>query len=406
MELRPRTLTQIHSPIGAAQALRDRYQLPAPLLDLSQAAPSYPAPEPVIEAVQRCAAAPDGGRYVAQAGLPALRESLAAELSAAYGSTIDVDHIMITAGCNQAFTLVASTLCQWGDRMILPSPFYFNHDMWLRLDGTGVDHLVMGPDLVPDPERIEALITPSTRAVVIVTPGNPTGAIVAPDVIEAVAQVARRRGIALIIDETYRCFRGTDAPPHRLFADPDWDDVVISLHSFSKEFAIPGYRVGAVVGQPAMLAEALKLLDCVAICAPRIGQVAADAGLRHATDWRADKAAEIAAKQRRFEAVMASSPGGFELVSSGAYFGWVAHGRSEPTALVAESLLADHAILVIPGDAFTPTDDGYLRFSFANLNEAEIDELGRRLAQVPVPSPRAGVIAGCRLGPGQPLAEG
>lgn len=380
MELRARTLDQIHSPIGAAQALRDAADLAQQLLDLSQAAPAYPTADSIIAAVQASAASPEGGRYVAQSGLAELREAFAAELSGAYGASIRTDQIMITAGCNQAFTLVSSALCQAGDRVVLPVPFYFNHDMWLRLDGIGVDHLETAPTYVPDPAAIDAMITAQTRAVVVVTPGNPTGAVIPPEVIAEIAARARARNVVVILDETYRCFRGTDRAPHDLFQQPRWDDHVVSLHSFSKEFAIPGYRVGAAVGHPDLLAEALKLLDCVAICAPRIGQVAATAGLKSALDWRSEQTQRIAHRQRRFEKVMADMPGGFEVVSSGAYFGWVAHHRDEPTSVVVEKLLRDHAILAIPGDAFTPTDQGMVRMSFANLTEDEIDELALRLA--------------------------
>ena len=125
----------------------------------------------------------------------------------------------------------------------------------------------------------------------------------------------------------------------------------------------------------------MKLVDCVAICAPRIGQEAALAGLLHAGEWRAEQAARIADLHASFRDVMGNSPGGYELVTSGAYFGWVRHPhRTTPTLEVVADLLASKDILVIPGTAFTPSDQQMLRLSFANLSEPEITELAARLA--------------------------
>ncbi len=146
--------------------------------------------------------------------------------------------------------------------------------------------------------------------------------------------------------------------------------------------AIPGYRCGAVVGGNGIITESLKILDCVAISAPRIGQEAALAGLLHAQEWRLEQVARISELENQFLAAMGDQPGGFEVVASGAYFGWVRHPRSDlTTAEVVKRLVLDHDVLVIPGTAFTVQDDAMLRMSFANLEPAEIDELTVRLGE-------------------------
>ena len=382
VEFSPRTADLTHSPIGGAFALVSQRTNDRAMLDLSQAAPSFPPAPVVADRIAAVAHEPDGGRYAPQAGLPVLRQAFAVDVSAAYDATIEVDNVLITAGCNQAFCLVASSLASPGDSIVVASPFYFNHDMWLRVEGIEVRHLLPGPDFIPDPDDLEALVDANTRALVIVTPGNPTGVTIPPERIAALAQEAQRLGLALIIDETYRTFRNTGTPAHRLFAAPDWGDHVVSLHSFSKDFAIPGYRVGAIVGGSPLLVEAIKLLDCVAISAPRIGQEAAAAGLLHAGEWRREQAARIASLEVQFGVAMESSPGGFELTSSGAYFGWVRHPFPEvETSEVVRRLVLDHDVLVIPGTAFTPTDEQMLRLSFANLTPAEIAELPDRLEE-------------------------
>jgi len=372
----------VHSPIGAAHALVGLRTNDRLLLDLSQAAPSFPPANAVIERIAEVASEPDAGRYPPQPGLPQLREAFASDLSTGYAADISPDSVLITAGCNQAFCCVASALTSPGDEAILVAPFYFNHDMWLQIEGVKVRHLEPGANLVPDPEHAKALITDKTKLITLVSPGNPTGVTIPKEVIHDFAELARSNNLALIVDETYRSFRDEQGPAHHLFDNSDWEDHVISLHSFSKDFAIPGYRCGAVVSGKPAITEALKVLDCLAISAPRIGQEAALAGLRYAQQWRLDQASRIKDLEFRFLESMEKQPGGFEVISSGAYFGWVRHPRIDlSTEEVVRKLVLDHDVLTIPGTAFTSTDQATIRMSFANLEPKQIDELPSRLSE-------------------------
>jgi aspartate/methionine/tyrosine aminotransferase len=375
-----RTGGLIHSPIGEAFDLLAAHTPTRPLLNLSQAAPSFPPPAVIAERVAAVAYEPDGARYVPQQGLVSLRQALAAELTEQYQGDVRADEVLVTAGCNQAFCVVASALTCPGDNVIVALPYYFNHDMWLNVEGIERRYLDPRANLVPSVADAAALVDGRTRAIVLVSPGNPSGVTLAPGLIAEFHDLAVDRGLMLVLDETYRSYRGTDEPAHSLYSRPGWSDNLVTLHSFSKDFAIPGYRVGAAVGSPELLAEAMKLVDCVAICAPRIGQEAALAGLLHAGGWRREQAERIEQRRLQFVDVMATRPGGFELVSSGAYFGWVRHPHARrPTLDVVADLLTNRDILVIPGTAFTPSDQQMLRFSFANLSEPEIDELAHRL---------------------------
>ncbi|MFE2069140.1 aminotransferase [Streptomyces sp. NPDC059467] len=394
MRLNARVCQETDSPIGLAYDLLDRRAGDRPLLDLAQAAPQYPAAPEVVAHAAAVARDAHGADYVELAGLPKLRESFAAELADAYRGTVRAEHVVVTAGCNQAFCLAVSALAGPGDEVVLVLPYYFNHDMWLRMNGIRPRYLEPGPDLLPSPAACERLINDRVRAVLLVTPGNPSGVVLPPGLIAEFAALADRHGIALILDETYRTFRGDTEPAHPLLCGRDLERGVISLHSFSKDLALPGYRVGAVVGSPGLNRQIMKLLDCVAICAPRIGQEAAWAGLTRAADWRARRAAEVAAKQARFEAVLADRPGGFELLSCGGFFGWVRHpfaGRA--TQDVVRDLVLRHDTLVIPGTAFLPEDRGTFRVSFSNVDEAAIADLAVRFA-----------AAGTAVGAGRPGA--
>ena len=374
MRFSPTITDLMTSPISAAHALVPHRVNTRPLLDVSQAAPSYPPPQVVIDAIAAAASDPGVATYAPQPGLPALRSVFAADLSSAYGGEVVADDVLITAGCNQAFCIVASALAGPGDNLLVQDPFYFNHGMWLDVEEIEGRRIPNDDGLIPNAEACAALVDDRTTAIVLVSPGNPTGITIPPERIVEFAELAKAHDLAFIIDETYRSFRPTETAAHPLFGDPTWRDTVISLHSFSKDLAIPGYRVGAVVaGEPARL-EALKILDCVAICAPPIGQIACIAGLEHATEWRREQAERIANRQQRFESVMADRPGDFELVAVGAYFGWVRY----PGELGTDDA---HDVLAIPGTAFTEGDEHMLRISFANLDPEQIDRLGERLAE-------------------------
>ncbi|MGI9595347.1 MAG: aminotransferase [Acidimicrobiales bacterium] len=383
MRLTNRTLQLTASPIAEAHAWLAHRTSDRELLDMSQAAPGYPTAPEIAARIAAVAAEADGGRYAPPPGLPLLNDAFGAELSTDYGAGIDPGRILPTGGCNQAFCVTTSTLTEPGDEIILPVPYYFNHDMWLKLDGVTPRYLFPDATLIPDPARAASLINDRTRAIVLVTPGNPTGVTVPPDTIRAFYELAAERDIALIVDETYRNFRLTDDPPHDLFAEPRWDETVISLHSFSKDLAIPGYRVGAIVAGEALLYEIMKMVDCVQISAPRIGQEAALAGLQHARAWRSEQAARINRALARYQEVMAAEPGGFRLATAGAFFGWARHPFVDlATDEVIKRLVLDHDVLAIPGTAFTPQDDRWVRFSYANLDLDQFDVLADRLNEM------------------------
>ena len=380
MRLSPRIVREIDSPMGGTYALLAGRSGRRDLLDLAQAAPSYPPALEVVDQVGKVAQEPDGAAYVPAPGLPRLRDAFAADLSRAYRSSVGSDQMVITAGCNQAFCLVAQSLTEPGDEVIEVLPYYFNYDMWLRMNGVVPRYLEPGPGLVPTPAAAEALINSRTRAIVLVSPGNPSGVTIPPDVLRGFFRLAARHDIALIVDETYRSFRDTDEPAHDLFTDPDWPRTLISLHSFSKELAIPGYRVGAVVASAEVNREVMKLLDCVAICPPRVGPEAAWAGLTAAGEWRRLRAAEIAEKRQWLETVMSDRPGGFETVASGGFFAWVRHPfAGRPIEDVVRELVTGYDTLVIAGTAFLPDDRQVFRVSVGKVDKAGLSDFAGRL---------------------------
>lgn len=359
-----------------------------PLINLSQAAPVDPPPEALARAMaEALVTRPSAHLYGPVLGLPELREELAAQWSAFYGGTVRPGQVAITAGCNQAFCAAMATLAAPGDAVILPLPYYFNHKMWLDMSGIGTQVLPTGDDLLPDPVRAAALITECTRAIVLVTPNNPAGVEYPPETIRAFLELARARGISLIVDETYRDFLGQDGAPHDLFADPAWDDTLIHLYSFSKAYRLTGHRVGAIMASEARLAEVEKFLDTVAICPPQVGQIGALWGMRNLADWLAGERAEILARRDAVRAGFQRLPG-WELLGCGAYFAYARHPFDAPSDVVARRLVDEAHILTLPGTMFGPLrsegGDGQaeatLRIAFANADAAGLAEVCDRIA--------------------------
>lgn len=368
-------------PIAQAQAWKARYDGRAgPLIDLSQAVPGTPPPPQLEQALAQ--AVPESWRYGPILGDTAFRAAYAADMSRVYAAPISADHVAITAGCNQAFVAAMLVLAAPGDAVVLPAPWYFNHKM--SLDMLGIEALMLPcraeNGFVPTLADAQALLTPNTRAIVLVSPNNPTGAIYPPAVIEAFYAVCAERGIALVLDETYRDFLPGDTPAHSLFARPDWGQTLLSLYSFSKAYALPGFRLGALAAHPDLLTQITKVQDNVQICPPRLPQVALCEQMAPLVGYRAAQSALLGARKQRFEAALAGC-NGWRILSAGAYFAFVAHPEPHmPAFRMAEALALQAGIAVLPGSAFGPDLEPYLRFAFANVEDRVLDLLPARLA--------------------------
>ncbi len=354
-----------------------------PLINVSQAAPTAPPPEDLRRVMaELIVGEPSVHLYGPDLGLAELREALAARTSAIYGGRVAAEQVAITAGCNQAFAAAIATLAGAGDAVILPVPWYFNHEMYLRMNGIEAVPLPTGDDLVPDVNRAADLITARTRAIVLITPNNPGGVEYPAATMAAFYDLARSRGLALIVDETYRDFHAQDGAPHGLFTDHGWDDTLIHLYSFSKAYRLTGHRVGAMATSAARLAEVEKYIDSTTICPNQLGQHAALWGIRNLGDWLAGERAEILDRRAAMAEAIGALPG-WRLRGIGAYFAYAEHPFDLPSDQIARRLVQDHGVLLLPGTMFTPRGDAAgrraLRIAFANVDRAGITMLFDRL---------------------------
>ncbi len=353
-------------PVAAAKSWIAGRTFPSdrPLIDLSQAVPAYPPSASLRAELARLVQRDDTAAYAPAIGLPHTRTAVATRFG------VELDHTMITAGCNQAFCLAIGALCRPGDNVILPLPYYFNHDMWLTANGIEARYETDGSP---------AAVDGRTRAIVLVTPNNPTGRVASPSEIATQFERARDHNVALILDETYADFRATTEPAHDLFERPDWPTTLVHLFSFSKVFALAGYRAGSLVAHPDLLRDAAKLADCQTIGAPRIAQEIVAWAIANLDDWVGEKRIEMLAKIEAFGAAITRTQ--YELESAGAFFAWLRHPYDGAAHDVARRLADDMNLLCIPGECFGPDQEGYLRLAFGNASIDQIDDVVDRLAR-------------------------
>ncbi len=384
----PRTQRTFSSPIVESRRWIEGVTFPAdrPLLNLSQAAPADTPPEALRQVMAEAALNDTSAHlYGAVLGRDELRAALAGQISKHYDGAVASEQVGITSGCNQAFTATIASLCDEGDEVILPTPWYFNHKMALDLTGVTAVPLPVGDGMLPDVRQAEQRITPKTRALVLVTPNNPCGVEYPEGLVAAFFDLARKHNLALIVDETYRDFDLREGAPHKLFQKTDWHQTLIHLYSFSKAYRLTGHRVGAIVTGAPKLFEIEKFLDTHTICPNQIGQIAAAWGIENLSDWLAGERAEILLRRAAIEdgfTVLAER--GWKLLGSGAYFAYVEHPFAQAADDLAKQMIHDCGVLMLPGTMFTPSEDPggarQFRIAFANVDTSGIAQLFDRLA--------------------------
>ncbi len=351
------------------------------LVDLCQAVPDYaPAPE-LTEHLSRLLSDPLMSKYSPDEGLPEVREAVCGYYGRKYGATLSPDNLCLTIGASQAFWLAIVTLCRAGDEIVVQSPCYFDHPMALDILGIrGVyAPFVEAEGGVPNPATIESLITGRTRAILMVSPSNPTGVITPPDTIRELFDLARRRNIALILDETYNEFIPGGIRPHELFSDPAWGDHLVQIASFGKTYALTGYRAGLLAASGEFIHHALKAQDSMAVCQPRITQHAVKFGVENLDHWVVANRDMMTRRHDLFRAEFMRPGNRFRIAASGAFFAWVRHPFTGCSGREAAKRLVDEAaILCLPGEVFGPGLEGYLRLAFGNIREEAIPEAVRR----------------------------
>ena len=356
-----------------------------PLIDVSQAAPTEPPPEKMLEFMANKILCDNAvNTYGPVLGLDELRESLASKWSRQYQGKVSKENVAVTSGCNQAFCASISSFTSENDEVIIPTPWYFNHHMWLQMAGVKSIPLDTDANMNPIIENAEALITDRTRAIVLVSPNNPSGAIYSNQLLQKFFDLCKSNQIRLIIDETYKDFHPNASQPHTLLENNNWDQVLTILYSFSKTYRMTGHRIGALLTSKENLIEIEKALDTFTVCPPQLGQYAANWGLNNLEAWAAERRTEILQRAKHFsEKFQPLSAAGWSLRGCGAYFAFVEHPFEDESDILAPLILRDQGILLMPGTMFYPKHNPLgsrsFRIAFANIDKNKISTLLERL---------------------------
>ena len=348
-------------------------------ISLGQGVVFYGPPEEAFEALSHFSRNPQN-KYGAVDGVPELREAIARKLAAENGIEVgETQRVVVTAGGNMAFMNTVLAILDEGDEVILPSPYYFNHAMAITMAGGKVVTAPTDASFQLDPESIRRAIGPRTRAVVTVSPNNPTGAVYREDSLAEVNDLCRRAGIYHVSDEAYEYFTYGDARHFSPGSLPRTDRHTISLYSLSKAYGFASWRVGYMV-IPEQLAEAVsKIQDTIVICPALVSQHAAVGALRAGADYCREMKRGIAeTRQTVLRELSAIDSIAKVYPADGALYFVLRVETEQSDVALAERLVREHGVAVIPGSTFGLEDGCYLRVSYGALDGETVTEgIGR-----------------------------
>ena len=350
-------------------------------MPLGQGVVSYGPPDAAIEALRSFPGNPGDHRYGATQGEPALVGLIEAKLAKDNGIEINgLSRVVVTAGGNQAFMNAILAITDPGDEVILQVPYYFNHEMAIGMAGARAVPVRTDDECQLDVPAIEAAITARTRAVVTISPNNPTGVVYPEASLRAVNDLCRARGIFHIHDEVYEYFTYAGVRSFSPASIKGAAAHTVSLFSMSKAFGMASWRIGYMV-IPEVLWDAVdKIQDTVVICPPLVSQHVAAAALQVGRPY-SNSHVERLNGIRMMMAEKLSQPGVPCDVppALGAFYYFLRVHPSMDSLTMAERLIREHRVAVIPGAAFGASEGCHLRVSYGALDAGTAEEGINRL---------------------------
>jgi len=357
-----------------------------PVISFAAGEPDFPTPAHVVDAALAAVNDPANHRYTPAAGLPALREAIAKKTLRDSGWEVSANQIVVTNGGKQAVYQACATLLDPGDEMLLPAPYWTTYPEAITLAGGKPVIVFAGADqdYKVTVEQLEAARTPKTKALMFVSPSNPTGAVITLEETRAIGEWAAQHGIWVIADEIYQNLVYEEGVEHAVSiaeAAPAVQDRCILVNGVAKTYAMTGWRLGWMVGPQDAITAAANLQSHLSSNVSNISQLAGLAALEG--DQTAAQEMRDAFNNRRrvivdglnaIEGVVCPEPTGafyvYPDVTGLLNREWA--GRTPTTSLELADLILDECeVAAVPGEAFGPS--GYLRFSYA-LGDADLAE--------------------------------
>jgi aspartate/methionine/tyrosine aminotransferase len=349
-------------------------------ISLGQGVVNYGPPKSAMDAIAQFAADPENHKYKPVHGIPQLLEAIQKKLAEENCIRIsDSQRIVVTAGGNMGFVNAILAVASIGDEVILLSPYYFNHEMAISI--AGCRSIVVGTDdtFRPKVDAIARAITRRTRAMVTISPNNPTGAVYAEPVLRQINDLCRDSGIYHIHDEAYEHFVWDGARHYSPASDEGAWPHTISLFSLSKSYGFASWRIGYMV-IPEHLFEAIrKIQDTILICPPVISQFAAVGAMKEGASYCRTKLKELG-EVRSLVAEELKEIARFCTIApaAGAFYFFMKVRTHLDSMTLVERLIREHQVAVMPGSTFGMDEGCYLRIAYAALSKETVKEgIGR-----------------------------
>lgn len=336
------------------------------VISLGIGEPDFPTLPEVCQSALRDAM--DGAtHYAPSQGDPELLEELRVYLETRYGLPLKVENLLITSGGMGALIALFRTVLDPGDEVLVPEPHFPEYRAQIELAGGKLVHVHtgLGDNYVPKPEDVEKSITSRTKVLLLNSPNNPTGSVIPGPVMDRLAQVAKEADLLVVCDEVYDRLV-FDGRPHQTMATrPGMAESTVVIGSFSKAFAMTGWRLGYAFGPPDLMAEMTKVVTYYTSCASSVSQRAGLAALR-----KAGKTVDLMVEefQRRRDFVyeaLSRIPGVRVSRPAGAFYIFPnLEALTQDTELFALELLERERVVVVPGGPFGPSGQGCVRMAF------------------------------------------
>jgi len=349
-------------------------------ISLGQGVVHYGPPPEAVAAARDAAGLDEVHQYGDGAGRASLVARLARKLREENG--VDVtrgQRVMVTAGANMAFVHALLATTAPGDEVLLPAPFYFNHEMAIQMAGCRAVPVPTDARHQLQPDAVRRALTNRTRAIVTISPNNPSGAVFTRSALAEVNAICGAHGLYHFADEVYEYFTYGDAEHTSVAALPGAAGHTIAMYSLSKAYGFAGWRVGYVVYPEHLATAMMKSQDTVLICPTILAQVAAEAALDVGRAYCRPFVRDLAALRDIVTARLAALAPLVEApASDGALYALIKVHTSRDPLEVAERLIREHRVAVIPGTAFGMTEGCYFRVAFGALQAHTVEEgLGR-----------------------------
>ncbi|MGG6265798.1 pyridoxal phosphate-dependent aminotransferase [Leptolyngbya sp. AN10] len=348
-------------------------------ISLGQGVVNYPPPQSAIDQITQFLSNPNNHKYQAVEGIPALKDAIADKLRTENNIDLQNREIVVTAGSNMAFLNVVLAITDPGDEIILQTPFYFNHEMAIEIASCRAVLVPTDENYQIQSDLIRAAITDRTRAIVTISPNNPTGAVYSESALREVNQLCRDSNCFHITDEAYEYFTyGVDHFSAASIADSA--NHTISIFSLSKAYGFASWRIGYMVIPAFLLESVQKIQDTNVICSSVISQFAAVGALEAGRSYCEEKLKAIAQVREivlsELETIqhlctVPQADGAF-------YFLLKVHTEMDTMELV-KKLIQDHRVAVLPGFTFGLENGCYLRVGYGALEKETAIEGIQRL---------------------------